>query len=84
MSDIDLEKGPQLSMRDISVPLRPDSPALPEFTFSEEVNVPLPSPTWRRIPPELWRWVVSSYLEPRPHPKYENMNYGNTVIQSND
>jgi hypothetical protein len=84
LSDIDLEKGPQLSMRDISVPLPPGSPALPEFTFSWEVNVPLLSP-----PPgeesHLLNYgdrLVSNYLGPRPHPKYENMNYDNTVIQA--
>jgi hypothetical protein len=81
LSDIDLEKGPQPSMRDISIP---DPPALPEFTFSEKVNVPLPSP-----PPgeesQLLNYgdrLVSNYLGPRPHPKYENMNYDIAVVQA--
>jgi len=77
LSDIDLEKGPPLFVRDISVPLPPDSPALPECTLSEEVNVPLPSP-----PPgeesHLLNYgdrLVFNYLGPRPH-------YDNTVIQA--
>jgi hypothetical protein len=81
MSDIDLEKGPQLSMWDISIPLPPDSPALPEFIFSEEVNVPLPSP-----PPgeesQLLNYgdrLVSNYLGPRAQVrKHELRHYDHT------
>src|SRR2546421_12408228 len=84
LSDIDLEKGPPLSMRDISVPLQPDSPAWPEFTHSEEVKVPLPSPPLGEES-HLLNYgdrLVSNYLGPRPHPKYENMNYDNTIMQA--
>src|SRR2546423_15632399 len=84
LSDIDLEKGPQLSVRHISVPLPPDSPALPKFTLSEEAKVSLcsPPPGEESYPLNYGDRLVSNYLGPRTHPRHENLNYDDTIIQA--
>lgn len=80
--NIDLENGPQA--RRNSTPLPPDPSSLTEHISLDEIKVPLPSP----LPDEELQLLnygdrlVYNYLAPRPHPRFDNLNYDDTIIQA--
>jgi hypothetical protein len=80
--DIDLENGPQAPWN--SIPLPPDRSSLTEYTLLDDIKVPLPS----SLPDEeihLLNYgdrLAYNYLAPRPHPRFDNLNYDDTIIQA--
>jgi hypothetical protein len=79
--NIDLENGPHKSTFSAVLPSEPSSS--PQCTALGDIKLPLPGSSAAEAPhvPSYGDRLVSNYLAPRPHPKFDNMNYDDTIIQ---
>jgi hypothetical protein len=80
--NIDVEKGRQTSTDSIHLP--PESTSSPKRPLSTDTNAPLTSssPGEGSHPLNYGDRLVSNYLAPRPHPRFDNMNYDDKIIQA--
>jgi hypothetical protein len=78
--NIDLENG-HPSAFSMALPAKPSS--LPEYTTLDDAKLALAGSSAGEAPHVLSYGdrLVSNYLAPRPHPKFNNMNYDETIIQ---
>jgi hypothetical protein len=80
--NIDIEKGPQASI--LSIPPPPKSSSLPNYSSPNDIKAPLTSssPGEESQLLSYGDRLVLNYLAPRRHPKFENMNYDDTIMQA--
>lgn len=81
--DSDLEKGPQTSTA--AIPLPPEFSSLAGYTSSDHVKDPFPGSSPAEGPHLRLSYgdrLVYNYLAPRRHPRFNNINYDDTIIHA--